>query len=91
MTVSYIAVSALVIYNVEPDSFNNFFDALYWATMSLTTVGHSELHPVTTIGRVVTMLSSIVGITVIALPTGAIAAGFLSHAKNIDDDEKDVF
>lgn len=91
MTVSYIIVSALVIYNVEPDSFNNFFDALYWATMSLTTVGHSELHPVTTIGRAVTMLSSIVGLTVVALPTGAIAAGFISHSKNVDEDEKDVF
>lgn len=90
MTVSYIIASALVIYNVEPDSFNNFFDALYWATMSLTTVGHSELHPVTTIGRAVTMLSSIVGLTVVALPTGAIAAGFISHIKNVDDDERDV-
>ena len=35
----YILVSALVVFNVEPDSFESFFDAVYWATVSLTTVG----------------------------------------------------
>ena len=39
MAVAYILISALVIYNVEPESFETFFDAIYWATISLTTVG----------------------------------------------------
>ena len=43
MAVAYVIVSALVIYNVEPDSFNTFFDAIYWATISLTTVGYGEI------------------------------------------------
>ena len=79
MAVAYILVSALVIYNVEPESFETFFDAIYWATISLTTVGYGDIYPVTTIGRIVTMLSSVFGIAIIALPSGVITAGYLSE------------
>jgi voltage-gated potassium channel len=79
LAVAYVIVSALVIYNVEPESFNTFFDAIYWATVSLTTVGYGDIYPVTTIGRIVTMISSIFGIAVIALPSGVITAGYLEE------------
>ena len=79
MAVAYVLVSALVIYNVEPESFGNFFDAIYWATVSLTTVGYGDIYPVTTIGRIVTMISSVFGIAIIALPSGVITAGYLSE------------
>lgn len=79
MAVAYILVSALVIYNVEPESFETFFDAIYWATISLTTVGYGDIYPVTTIGRIVTMISSAFGIAIIALPSGVITAGYLSE------------
>ena len=79
MAVAYVLVSALVVYNVEPDSFDSFFEAIYWATVSLTTVGYGDIYPVTTIGRVVTMVSSIFGIAVIALPSGVTTAGYLSE------------
>ena len=70
-------VSALVIYNVEPESFETFFDSIYWATISLTTVGYGDIYPVTTVGRIVTMVSSVFGIAIIALPSGVITAGYL--------------
>lgn len=79
MAVAYVFVSALVIYNVEPESFDSFFDAIYWATVSLTTVGYGDIYPVTSIGRVVTMISSVFGIAIIALPSGVITAGYLSE------------
>lgn len=79
MAVAYVLVSALVIYNIEPESFNTFFDAVYWATISLTTVGYGDIYPVTTIGRLVTMLSSVFGIAIIALPSGVITAGYLAE------------
>ena len=79
MAVAYILISALVIYNVEPESFNTFFDAIYWATISLTTVGYGDIYPITTIGRIVTMISSVFGIAIIALPSGVITAGYLSE------------
>ena len=75
----YILVSALIIINVEPDSFNNFFDAIYWATVSLTTMGYGDIYPVTEIGRAVTMISSVFGIAIIALPSGIITAGYMNE------------
>ena len=75
----YILISALVIFNVEPDSFNTFFDAVYWATISLTTVGYGDIYPVTTLGRIITMVSSIFGIAIVALPAGIITAGYMSE------------
>ncbi len=79
LAVGYILVSALVIFNVEPDSFETFFDAVYWATVSLTTVGYGDIYPVSTAGRVITMLSSILGIAIVALPAGIITAGYMER------------
>lgn len=77
LAVAYILISALVIFNVEPDSFDDFFDAIYWATVSLTTVGYGDIYPVSDAGRVITMISSIFGIAVVALPAGIITAGYM--------------
>ena len=85
MAVAYVLISALVIYNVEPETFNTFFDAVYWATISLTTVGYGDLYPITTIGRIITMVSSVFGIAIIALPSGVITAGYLAE---INKDEE---
>lgn len=80
----YILVSALVIFNVEPNSFESFFDAIYWATVSLTTVGYGDIYPVTTAGRIITMLSSMFGIAIVALPAGIITAGYMHQIENIE-------
>jgi voltage-gated potassium channel len=79
LAVGYILVSALVVFNIEPDSFETFFDAVYWATVSLTTVGYGDIYPISTAGRVITMLSSILGIAVVALPAGIITAGYMDR------------
>ncbi|WP_154889402.1 ion transporter [Longibaculum muris] len=77
LAIMYILISALIIINIEPDSFNNYFDAVYWATVSLTTVGYGDIYPVTSLGKVITMISSFFGIAIIALPSGIITAGFM--------------
>ncbi len=82
MSVGYILISALIVFNVEPNTFNNFFEAIYWATISLTTVGYGDVYPVTDAGRIVTMLSSFVGIAIVALPAGIITAGYMEELKN---------
>lgn len=79
VTVFYIVISAMVVFNVEPDSFDNFFEAIYWATVSLTTVGYGDIYPVTTVGRIITMVSSVFGIAVVALPAGIITAGYIKE------------
>lgn len=75
----YILISALIIFTVEPESFNNFFEAIYWATVSLTTVGYGDIYPVSTMGRIITMISSVFGIAIVALPAGIITAGYMSE------------
>ena len=83
----YILISALIIYNVEPDTFETFFDALYWATVSLTTVGYGDIYPVSVMGRIITMVSSIFGIAIVALPAGIITAGYMSEIEKNNEKE----
>ncbi len=90
LALAYIVISAMIIFNAEPDSFDNYFEALYWATISLTAVGYGDIYPVTTIGRIVAMLSSIFGVAVVALPAGIITAGYMSAIeKRLDKMEDD--
>ena len=88
----YILISALVIFNVEPDSFNTFFDAIYWATVSLTTVGYGDIYPVSTMGRIITMVSSVFGIAIVALPAGIITAGYINelNKENAEENEQKI-
>jgi len=86
LAVTYILISALVLFSVEPDTFDSFFDAVYWATISLTTIGYGDIHPVTTFGRAVTIVSSLFGIAVVALPAGIIAGGFMREIGEDSDD-----
>lgn len=89
IALAYIFTTALVMFNVEPhinpytheQTFNSFFDALYWATVTLTTVGYGDLCPVTDIGRFIGMLSSLFGVAIIALPSGVITASYLDELK----------
>jgi voltage-gated potassium channel len=89
----YIFVTALIMFNTEPHinpttgqvTFSSFLDALYWATVTLTTVGYGDLCPVTEIGRVVSMLSSLFGVAIIALPSGVITASYLEELRNSKD------
>lgn len=83
LALAYILICALVILNVEPDSFENFFDAVYWATVSLTTMGYGDIYPVTSIGRLFTMISSVLGIAIVALPAGIITAGYMAEIEKL--------
>ena len=72
--------SAIIMYTVEnpvqPERFPNVIASLWWAICTLTTVGYGDVYPVTTIGRFFASVISLVGIGIIAIPTGIIAAGF---------------
>ena len=89
LAVLYIFITALIMFNAEPHvnpqtgeiTFHSFFEALYWATVTLTTVGYGDLCPVTDIGRIVSMLSSLFGVAIIALPSGVITASYLEELR----------
>ncbi len=79
LIVIYIMVSAMLVFQLEPNLFDTFFDALYWATISITTIGYGDISPVTDLGRFITMVSALVGVAVIALPTGIITAAYMAE------------
>lgn len=61
------------------------FEAIYWAVVSLTTVGYGDIYPVSWIGRAIAMSSSFFGIAVVALPAGIITAGYMSELRKDKD------
>lgn len=90
-TIGFIFVSALIMFQFEGQSFNNFFEAIYWSTTVLTTVGYGDICPKTEIGKLISIISSLVGIAFVALPIGIITTGFveeLNKEKEVDNNEK---
>ena len=83
LALCYVFISGLIIFNVEPSTFPNFFDALYWATISLTTVGYGDIYAVSTTGKIITMISSFLGIAIVALPAGIITAGYMKEINEL--------
>ncbi len=90
LAVAYILFAALVIFNIEPETFTTYLDAVYWATVSLTTVGYGDLTPVTDIGKLITVISSLVGVGIIALPSGVIAAGYIEEFNSNNSNKKET-
>ena len=89
LAVGYVYISALIIFNVEPDTFGTMLDAIYWAMVSLTTVGYGDIYPVSLIGRAIAMTSTFLGIAIVALPAGIITAGYMKEIENNYDDKED--
>lgn len=87
LAIGYIVISALVVFNVEPETFGSFFDAIYWATVSLTTVGYGDIYAVSGAGKVITMISALLGIAIVALPAGIITAGYMNELENAEQSE----
>lgn len=91
LAIFYIVVTALIMFNLEPDTFNNFFEAMYWSAISLTSVGYGDIIPMTAVGRLFTIISAFVGVAIIALPSGIITAGYIDvlqeekNNKNTDE------
>jgi voltage-gated potassium channel len=70
----FLLVSGFIMYSVEnpvqPDKFPNFFASLWWTVATLTTVGYGDVYPITTLGKFISSIVAIMGIGLIALPTG---------------------
>lgn len=83
----YVFSVALIMFNVEPQTFKTMFDAIYWAMVSLTTVGYGDIYAVSTIGKLIAMVSSFIGIAIIALPSGIITSALVEELNNKENKE----
>ena len=86
--------SAILMYDVEypvqPLQFPNVIASLWWAMCTLTTVGYGDVYPITPAGRFLASVISLVGIGIIAIPTGIIAAGFTQAISAHETDDIDT-
>lgn len=72
--------------NVQPEKFPNLLASFWWAISTLTTVGYGDVYPITGVGKVIGAFISILGIGVVALPTGIIGSGFMEKIGNKKQD-----
>ncbi|MBK8946451.1 MAG: ion transporter [Ignavibacteriae bacterium] len=77
-TLFLLYVSSVGIYYFEneaqPDKFSSIFHCLWWAGATLTTVGYGDVYPITIGGRIFTSFVVLIGIGIVAIPTGLIAS-----------------
>ena len=79
--------SSLCMYSLEheaqPEVFTDAFSGLWWAVSTLLTVGYGDIYPVTTMGRVFSIVITFLGVGMVAIPTGIISAGFVDQYSRI--------
>ncbi len=85
----FIFISAALLYMLEseaqPEIFSSIPASLWWAVISVTTIGYGDIVPVTTIGKVVSGFLAFVGVALIAIPTSIIAGGFIEATRSSPD------
>lgn len=88
--------ASLVMYYLEhdaqPDVFVNAFSGVWWSVSTLLTVGYGDIYPITTAGKIVAIFVAMLGVAIVAVPTGIISAGFVEqyklHKKNGYNDKE---
>ena len=87
-----ILFSASAIYylenEVQPEKFSSITESIWWATVSLATVGYGDVYPVTVGGKVFASVISLIGIGIVAIPTGIISASFVEEINKVRRGEK---
>jgi voltage-gated potassium channel len=71
--------------DLQPEKFGSIPRSLWWAVITMTTIGYGDVYPITPLGKVVAALVAIAGVGLIAMPTGILAAAF-SDAMRKDDE-----
>ncbi|MCK5268931.1 MAG: ion transporter [Spirochaetes bacterium] len=64
---------------VQPKVFSNILDSFWWAIATLTTIGYGDIYPITALGKFISGIIALLGIGLVALPTGIISSGFISE------------
>ena len=91
--IAFVLTSSLIYYaenDVQPEKFASIPDAMYWSLITLTTVGYGDVSPVTWIGKVISVATALMGVSVVALLTGILANAFsnqIARRKLIFEDQ----
>ncbi|GGH26365.1 cyclic nucleotide-binding protein [Alsobacter metallidurans] len=76
LVISTAAVMHLVEADAQPDKFGTIPDAMWWAVITLATVGYGDVVPITALGKVIASLTALMGLVMLALPVGIVATAF---------------
>ena len=93
LIIAFVLTSSLIYFaehQAQPDKFSSIPDAMYWSLITLTTVGYGDVSPVTWIGKVISVITALMGVSVVALLTGIIANAFsnqIARRKLIFEDQ----
>ena len=87
----YLAAVALYLAEgaAQPDKFGTIADSMWWAVITLTTVGYGDVYPITPIGRVLAGFVAVLGLGTVALPSGIIAGAFMHQLRERDKQASD--
>jgi voltage-gated potassium channel len=84
-----VVVAASLMYGVEhaaqPEKFGTIGDALWWAVVTMTTVGYGDVTPITVMGRILAAIIMLLGVGIVALPAGILAAKFAEELRSRRD------
>ena len=86
-----IVASSLMYYferDVQPAVFGSIPNAMWWAIITLTTVGYGDAYPVTIMGRFLASIIALLGIGMFALPAGILSAGFVEYGKEKQQEDE---
>ncbi len=85
-----MVAASLCMYSAEheaqPDVFDNAFAGLWWAVSTILTVGYGDMYPVTFAGKLLAIIIAVLGVCVVAIPTGIISAGFVEQYTKLQRD-----
>ena len=87
MVISLGTLMYMVESTTPGSQFKDIPSSIYWAVVTLTTVGYGDIAPVTSVGRFLSTIVMLMGYTILAVPTGIISAQFV-HDKHLFDDEE---
>jgi voltage-gated potassium channel len=72
-------VMYLLEHHAQADRFSSVPAAMWWAVVTVTTIGYGDVVPITTLGRIVGSGMALMGIVMLALPVGVLGAGFIEE------------
>ncbi len=94
VTLILIYFSAVGIYYFEnqaqPEHFSSIFDSLWWSIVTLTTVGYGDVYPITVGGRVFTFFILMIGLGIVAIPTGIISSALTKSVEKKESEENEA-